>query len=202
MRERRSVLIEGKGFKGLTKPSDPLRCRKLRYTCKIDYRDFAAQDFETTIIGDKSLSSRPMKRIIVPLTSMGAKMTATPDSTLPLKIFPSEKLNPIRYELPVASAHVKSAVLLAGLHIDETTTVVEQWPSRNHTEKMLGLKTEVKDGKYYSYVSKKNYPGPKELFCPRGYFHCCIFHHPYFIVKRFGITDQGCFSEYFKNRNT
>ncbi len=107
-----------------------------------------------------------MKRIIVPLATMGAKITATPDSTLPLKIFPSEKITPVTYELPVASAQVKGAVLLAGLHLGDTTTVIENSPSRNHTERMLGLKTEVINGKYFSYVSKENYPVPKDYVIP------------------------------------
>ncbi len=161
-----TFIIEGKGFKGVTKSHDPLDAGNSGTLARLITGILAAQDFETTIIGDRSLSSRPMKRILVPLTSMGAKLTATPDSTLPINIFPSENLHPIRYELPVASAHVKSAVLLAGLHLDDTTVVVEQWPSRNHTERMLDLKTEVIDGKYYSYVSKQNYPGPKDYFIP------------------------------------
>ena len=161
-----AFLIDGKGYKGFTKSSDPLDAGNSGTLARLITGILAAQDFETKLIGDRSLSSRPMKRIIVPLTSMGAKVSATPDSTLPLNILPSDGLNPITYELPVASAHVKSAVLLAGLHIDGTTTVIEQWPSRNHTERMLDLKTEVKDGKYYSYVSKENYPEPKEFFVP------------------------------------
>ena len=159
-------LIQGRGYKGLRKSSDPLNAGNSGTLARLITGILAAQEFEAAIIGDRSLSSRPMKRIIVPLTSMGAKITATPDSTLPLNIFPPEGLNPISYELPVASAHVKSAVLLAGLHIADVTTVVENRPSRNHTEKMLNLKTEVKDGKYYSYVSKENYPEPQEFFVP------------------------------------
>ncbi len=161
-----AFLIEGKGFKGLTRSSVPLDAGNSGTLARLITGILAAQDFETTIIGDRSLSSRPMKRIIVPLTSMGAKITATPDSTLPLNIFPSEGLNHINYELPVASAHVKSAVLLAGLHTEGITTVIENRPSRNHTENMLGLKTEVKNGKYYSYVSRENYPEPKQFFIP------------------------------------
>ncbi len=160
------VLVKGRGYKGLRKSSDPLDAGNSGTLARLITGILAAQDFETVIIGDRSLSSRPMKRIIVPLTSMGANITATPDSTLPLNIFPSEGLNPISYQLPVASAHVKSAVLLAGLHLDDVTTVVENKSSRNHTEKMLNLKTEVKDGKYYCYVSGKNYPEPKEFFVP------------------------------------
>lgn len=161
-----NISVEGKGYKGLLKSPHPLDAGNSGTLARLITGILAAQDFETTLTGDRSLSSRPMKRIIVPLTSMGAKLSATPDSTLPLKIFPSELLSPITYELPVASAHVKSAVLLAGLHIDGITTVIENKPSRNHTEKMLNLKTEVKNGKYYSYVSKENYPGPKDFYVP------------------------------------
>lgn len=159
-------IIHGKGFKGLSKPDKALDAGNSGTLARLITGILSAQNFESVIIGDKSLSSRPMKRILVPLTSMGAKITATPDSTLPINIFPSGNLNQISYELPVASAHVKSAVLLAGMHIEGITTVIENVPSRNHTEKMLGLNTEVKEGKYYSYVSTKNYPEPKEYFIP------------------------------------
>ena len=157
-------VITGKGFKGLRKSDNALDAGNSGTLARLIAGILAAQNFESVITGDMSLSSRPMKRILVPLTSMGAKITATPDSTLPINIFPPDELNPISYELPVASAHVKSAVLLAGLHIDGITTVIENFPSRNHTEKMLGLNTEIRDGKYYSYVSRNNYPEAKEYF--------------------------------------
>ena len=159
-------IITGKGFKGLTKSENVLDAGNSGTLARLIAGILAAQDFESVITGDMSLSSRPMKRILVPLTFMGAKISATPDSTLPIKIFPADQLYPISYELPVASAHVKSAVLLAGLHIEEITTVIENFPSRDHTEKMLGLDTEIKEGKYYSYVSRNNYPEPKEYFVP------------------------------------
>ena len=80
------------------------------------------QNFESVITGDQSLSSRPMQRVIEPLSEMGAKITANDNGRLPLRISPSDNLNPIHYHLPVASAQVKSAVLLAGLHLDSETT--------------------------------------------------------------------------------
>ena len=159
-------IIGGNGFRGLKKSAEPLNAGNSGTLARLISGILVAQNFESLLIGDKSLSSRPMKRILVPLTSMGAKLYATPDSTLPIKIFPSDQLNPITYILPVASAQVKSAVLLTGIHVHETTTVVENWLSRNHTEKMLGLKTEVKDGKYFSYVSMDNYPEPRDFFIP------------------------------------
>ena len=158
--------IIGNGFKGLKFSNTPLDAGNSGTLTRLISGILCSQNFESTIVGDKSLSSRPMKRIIVPLATMGAKITATPDSTLPLKIFPSERITPVTYELPVASAQVKGAVLLAGLHLDDTTTVIENSPSRNHTERMLGLKTEVINGKYFSYVSKENYPVPKNYVIP------------------------------------
>jgi 3-phosphoshikimate 1-carboxyvinyltransferase len=159
-------VINGKGFKGLIKPEKPLDAGNSGTLARLLAGILAVQKFDSIITGDKSLSSRPMKRILLPLNSMGARITGTPDSTLPLKILSPENLTPIKYELPVASAQVKGAVLLAGLHIDETTTVLENSLSRNHTELMLGLKTELKDGKYYSPVSKANYPSPNEYLIP------------------------------------
>jgi 3-phosphoshikimate 1-carboxyvinyltransferase len=126
----------------------------------------AAQDFQSVIIGDEFLSKRPMKRIIDPLTAMGAKIKASEKYTLPLIISPCEKLIPIDYELPVASAQVKSAVLLAGLHGNGTTSVIENLPSRDHTERMLGLKVETSGNKRIVYSSKENYPEAKEYFVP------------------------------------
>ncbi|HEY6906633.1 MAG TPA: 3-phosphoshikimate 1-carboxyvinyltransferase [Ignavibacteriaceae bacterium] len=164
--EDKVCVIKGKGFKGLNKPDSPLDAGNSGTLARLIAGILAVQKFESIITGDKSLSSRPMKRILVPLNSMGARITGTPDSTLPLRILPPENLAPINYELPVASAQVKGAVLLAGLHIDGTTTVIENSLSRNHTELMLGLKTELKDGKYYSSVSKDNYPAPGEYLIP------------------------------------
>ncbi len=80
-----------------------------------------------------------MKRIIEPLTLMGGKIESL-NSTLPIKIFPSNSLKAIEYTLPVASAQVKSAILIAGLHLSEKTKVIEKFITRDHTERMLGLR--------------------------------------------------------------
>jgi 3-phosphoshikimate 1-carboxyvinyltransferase len=160
------IEVEGKGFKGLRKPSGPLDAGNSGTTTRLISGILAAQDFESVITGDESLSVRPMKRIIDPLSLMGARFEAAEKFTLPLKIFPAENIKAIKYELPIASAQVKSAVLLAGLHSPDVTSVVENIPSRNHTEKMLNLKQELKDSKNFIYVSKKNYPEPKEYFVP------------------------------------
>jgi 3-phosphoshikimate 1-carboxyvinyltransferase len=118
-------------------PGGPLDCGNsgtlMRLLCGL----LASQPFESELIGDASLSSRPMNRVIEPLAKMGAVIEATgPNGTAPLKI-KGQKLEPIRYELPVASAQVKSAILLAGLQTPGKTTVVEPVLLRDHTERMM-----------------------------------------------------------------
>jgi 3-phosphoshikimate 1-carboxyvinyltransferase len=157
--------VTGNSFKGLRKPDKDLYAGNSGTTARLLSGILSAQHFESTLTGDESLSQRDMKRIIDPLNKMGSKIESS-NSKLPLRIVPAKEIIPIEYELPVSSAQVKSAVLLAGLHSENVTTVIESTPSRNHTEKMLGLKTEIIDGKIYSYVSKENYPEPAEYFVP------------------------------------
>ncbi len=95
----------------------------------------AGQNFDSEIIGDESLSKRPMKRVILPLTQMGARIDSI-DNHLPITIH-GQKLHGITYKMPIASAQVKSSILLAGLNAEGQTTVIEPYQSRNHTELML-----------------------------------------------------------------
>ena len=105
----------------------------------------AGQRFDSTLIGDESLSARPMKRIIGPLTAMGASIEAT-DGHAPLRISGANPLKPVKFEMPVASAQLKSCVLLAGLNADGETTVIEPVATRDHTERMLrGFGVEVRE---------------------------------------------------------
>ncbi len=93
----------------------------------------AVSPFESTFVGDDSLSRRPMKRVIDPLRRFGARIEARDDNYLPMKVTGGE-LNPIDFTMPIASAQIKSSVLLAGLYARGTTKVHESVPSRNHTE--------------------------------------------------------------------
>jgi len=113
----------------------------------------SGQKFETSISGDQYLVKRPMKRIIDPLKQMGAKIEATEKFTAPLKISPVNSLHAIDYELPISSAQVKSAVLLAGLYANGITRVIETEPSRDHTERMLGLSKEIHEGKIITSIN-------------------------------------------------
>ncbi len=161
-----NYLVNGKGYKGYQKPSIVLNAGNSGTTARLLTGILAAQDFNSVIAGDISLSSRPMKRIIEPLSSMGAKINSNDNGNLPLHITTVEKLNPISYQMPVASAQVKSAILFAGLHLDDETTVIESLPTRNHTENLLGLKVVKENNKIISSVSRTNYPESNEYFIP------------------------------------
>lgn len=157
--------VSGRGFRGYSKPNSKLDAGNSGTTARLLSGILSAQNFESVIVGDESLSSRPMKRIVEPLTQMGAVIESN-NGKLPLKIFPYEKLHSINYSLPVASAQVKSAILFAGLHLDEQTIVVEKIPTRNHTENLLNLNVISESDKIISRVSFRNYPNSKEYFIP------------------------------------
>jgi 3-phosphoshikimate 1-carboxyvinyltransferase len=119
-----SLIVKGLGLKKLKKPLNPLNAGNSGTTSRLISGILVNQDFDSEIIGDESLSRRPMQRVIAPLTLMGAGIKASPAGTLPLKIFGSRQLHSIEYEIPIASAQVKSCVILSGLHLDEETTVI------------------------------------------------------------------------------
>ena len=119
----------------LTPPCQNLDCGNSGTTMRLTSGILAGQNFNSVLIGDESLSKRPMKRIIEPLTLMGAKIESN-DNKAPLR-FVGQRLSGIEYKTPIASAQVKSAILLAGLFADGKTKVIEPYLSRNHTELML-----------------------------------------------------------------
>ncbi|MDG1286870.1 MAG: 3-phosphoshikimate 1-carboxyvinyltransferase [Rickettsiales bacterium] len=131
-------LVQGKGLGGLTASSDVIDCGNSGTSARLLMGLAAAYDFTSFFTGDASLRKRPMKRVVTPLSEMGAKFTASENNTFPLAIT-GGKLNAIEYTLPIASAQVKSAILLAGLNTKGTTTVIEPTPSRDHTEKMFNF---------------------------------------------------------------
>jgi len=145
---------------------NPLNAGNSGTTARLLAGILSVQKFESILIGDESLSSRPMRRVFEPLTQMGSKIKSSNDGKLPLNIYPSEKLHAIRYHLPVASAQVKSAILFAGLHLEDETIVIESMQTRNHTENLLELRVVKEDEKIISTVSKNNYPEANEYFIP------------------------------------
>lgn len=159
------LIIEGKGKKSFNAPRHSLDCGNSGTTARLLSGLLIAQNFTSTLIGDESLSKRPMQRVIEPLKLMGGKIVST-NSTLPLTISPSEKLNNIEYTLPVASAQVKSSVLIAGLHSLDDTKVIENFITRDHTERMLELPVEIRVNRKIILSSEKYYPNPKDYFIP------------------------------------
>jgi len=134
--ERRDQKLIFAGNQKLVAPRRPLDCGNSGSTLRILTGVLAGHDLTAELVGDESLSSRPMRRIIEPLELMGAKIEAT-DGKAPLKVHGSAKLNPITYKLPVASAQVKSAILFAGLNAAGRTVVIETTTSRDHTERLF-----------------------------------------------------------------
>ncbi len=131
------VIIRGKGLHGLSAPSGILDCGNSGTTTRLISGILSAQNFDVTLTGDPSIQTRPMKRIMTPLAQMGADITSIQgNDCAPLKIC-GRPLHGISYQSPVASAQVKSAILLAGLYADGETRVTEPALSRNHTELML-----------------------------------------------------------------
>lgn len=134
--EGHHVIIKGKGLHGLSRPDDILDCGNSGTTVRLISGILSGQTFQTTLTGDASIQKRPMQRIIKPLTEMGATFKATNEQFCPMTIYPNT-LKGITYHSPIASAQVKSAILLAGLYAHQPTTVIEPALSRDHTERML-----------------------------------------------------------------
>ncbi len=130
-------IVHGAGLHGLQKPSAPIDCGNAGTGMRLLTGLLAGQTFDTTLIGDESLSKRPMRRVIDPLSTMGARIDAEAGGLPPLRVRGNSSLKGISYELPVASAQVKSALLLAGLYAEGETHVVEPHPTRDYTERML-----------------------------------------------------------------
>jgi len=132
-----SVTIHGVGLHGLTAPAEPLDLGNagtgMRLLCGL----LAGQAFDCELTGDASLCNRPMGRIIDPLTRMGARIQSASGGRPPLAISGGQRLRGIHYDLPMASAQVKSCVLLAGLYSAGRTSITEPAPTRDHTERML-----------------------------------------------------------------
>ena len=132
------VKIKGVGLDGLKPYDKALDFGNSGTSVRLITGLLSAQSFDSELIGDESLMTRPMMRVINPLRLMNAKINCTNDGTLPVKITGGQALNAIEYEMPVASAQLKSCLLLAGLYAEGITSVIENKVTRDHTERMLG----------------------------------------------------------------
>lgn len=136
-REQDALVLDGVGAAGLSAPQSPLDMGNSGTAMRLLTGVLAAQTFPSVLVGDDSLSRRPMTRIVKPLTAMGARIETAEGGTPPLRISGNPNLQGIDYQSPIASAQVKSCLLLAGLYAAGRTTVTEPLKSRDHTERML-----------------------------------------------------------------
>ncbi len=164
------IFVTGNGLHGLKEPENILDAGNSGTTLRLLLGLTAPQNFLTTFTGDDSLRQRPMARVIKPLSEMGAKIVGRNENkNLPITVLkPEKKLRGITYKMPVASAQVKSAIILAGLFADGETEIIESAPSRDHTEKMLtafGAKIE-KSGDAIKIFPAENLTAPKKIIVP------------------------------------
>ena len=133
----KSYTVHGKGLNGLEKTSDNLNCGNSGTSMRLLSGLLSGQKFPSRLIGDESLSVRPMERIFLPLKMMGANINLSENKTAPIEIFPVEKLSPIDYKMPIDSAQIKSSIILASLYALDRTNIIENIATRNHTENMI-----------------------------------------------------------------
>lgn len=139
-------IVHGVGLFGLHACAQPLDCRNAGTCMRLLAGLLAGQQFDSTLVGDRSLSRRPMRRVTIPLGQMGARITTSPGGTSPLRITGMGSLQGITYRCEFASAQVKSAILLAGLFAQGRTCVIEPRPTRDYTERLLeamGVEVEI-----------------------------------------------------------
>ncbi|WP_407857017.1 3-phosphoshikimate 1-carboxyvinyltransferase [Enterococcus hailinensis] len=132
-----TITVEGKGFSGLKAPSEMLNAGNSGTTMRLVLGILAGQSFDSQIAGDASLNRRPMERVMGPLREMGAELQGTKNSEFPPITIKGHELSAITYEMPIASAQVKSAIIFAAMQAKGETTIIEKEKSRNHTEEMI-----------------------------------------------------------------
>lgn len=154
-----TITIQGVGFEGLKPALGPIDLGNSGTSIRLMMGILAGTSFQTTLFGDEYLNRRPMQRVMAPLNQMGAHLVGFENTQYPPISIQGAKLSPITYEMPVASAQVKSAIIFAALQAQGTSTIIEKEPSRNHTEQMIkqfGGEIEV-SGKTIRV------PGPQQL---------------------------------------
>jgi 3-phosphoshikimate 1-carboxyvinyltransferase len=142
------IIVKGRGINGLREPASIIDCRNSGTTMRLLSGVLSGNPFLSVLAGDESLCQRPMSRVITPLRQMGAEIMARANNRYPPIAIRGKRLKAIQYTMPVASAQVKSAILLAGLYAAGITEVTEPFHSRDHTERMLpafGAEIKVKD---------------------------------------------------------
>ena len=137
--DKNSYSIEGKGLYGLKETEKNLDCGNSGTSMRLLAGLLSAQKFSSNLVGDSSLNKRPMERVAIPLTRMGANINLSDHKTAPIKINSAKKILPIEYEMPIDSAQIKSSIILASLYADGETKIIENTPTRDHTENMVNF---------------------------------------------------------------
>ena len=137
--DKNSYSIKGKGLYGLKETKKNLDCGNSGTSMRLLAGLLSAQKFSSNLVGDSSLNKRPMERIAIPLTRMGANINLSDNKTAPIKINSAKKILPIEYKMPIDSAQIKSSIILASLYADSETKIIENTPTRDHTENMVNF---------------------------------------------------------------
>ncbi len=190
-----ALRVSGKGRWGLAEPDRPIDCGNSGTGIRLLAGLLAGQDFFTVLTGDESIRRRPMGRIVRPLRQMGATITGRKGGELAPLAVSGSRLRGITYESPVASAQVKSALLLAGLFAEGTTRIVEPRPSRDHTERMLrslGVPIRV-DGTTVEVEGRQSvgWSGPRTMVVPGDLSAAAFFAVAASVIPGSDVTIQG-----------
>lgn len=191
------VRVNGRGSTKFVQPTKTLDMGNSGTSTRLLMGLLSRQDFNIHITGDSSLCRRPMQRVVAPLACMGANINLSENSMLPGVICENSQLTGITYEMPVASAQVKSAILLAGIQAEGVTTVIEKLPSRDHTERMLrrfGGEIMVKNG--VICVTNQQYLIGQHIIVPSDISSAAFFivaglitPHSKLTIKKVGINN-------------
>ncbi|MFA6054699.1 MAG: 3-phosphoshikimate 1-carboxyvinyltransferase [Thermodesulfovibrionales bacterium] len=186
------IIVNGKGIYGLNEPGDVIDCGNSGTTIRLLSGVLAGNPFFSVLTGDGSLRSRPMGRVIVPLSRMGAGIIARSGNKYPPIAIQGKKLLPIQYPLPVASAQLKSAILLAGLYADGETSISEPSRSRDHTESMLpSFGADIKiDGLNISIKGGTELKGT-DIYVPGDFSSAAFFIVGALLIRGADITAKG-----------
>jgi 3-phosphoshikimate 1-carboxyvinyltransferase len=186
------VIIRGKGVHGLKEPNDVIDCGNSGTTIRMLSGVLAGNPFFSVLSGDQSLRSRPMGRVITPLSRMGAEILGRADNKYPPLAIKGKPLQAMHYALPVASAQVKSAIILAGLYADGLTEITEPAQSRDHTERMLpsfGAKIRT-NGLHITIEGGAEMQG-REIYVPGDFSSAAFFIVGALLIRDSDVTIKG-----------
>jgi 3-phosphoshikimate 1-carboxyvinyltransferase len=186
------IIVNGNGIYGLKEPFDVIDCGNSGTTIRMLSGVLSGNPFFSVLTGDESLRTRPMGRIINPLRQMGAEIIARVENRFPPIAINGKKLKPIKYTSPVASAQVKSTILLAGLYADGETEIIEPAKSRDHTERMLpSFGAEIKvDGLHVKIIGGTELRGT-EVYVPGDFSSASFFIVAALLIKDSDLTIEG-----------